>query len=107
MSAGATVHPVKWRGQAAAAVGGVAFLVVRGVLLWLVVPGGFVWWLVAWPWFRSRHVRLSQLLGWLDLNLIAAISHTVFRPLLRQPARYWTANEMSTVAHRILVADPA
>lgn len=99
--------PVKWRGQTAAVVGGVAFLLVRGVLLWLVVPVGFVWWLVAWPWFRSRRVRLGQVLGWLDLNLIAAISHTAFRPLLRQPARYWTTDEMATVTHRILGTDPA
>jgi hypothetical protein len=90
----------------AAAVGGVAFLFLRGVLLWVVVPVGSVWWLVAWPWFRSRRVRLGQVLGWLDLNLVAAISHTVFRPLLRQPARYWRTDEMPAVTHRILVIDP-
>lgn len=104
---GVIVATVEWRGQVAAAVGGVAFLVVRGVLLWLVVPAGVIWWLVAWARFRSRRVRLGQVLGWLDLNLVAAISHTVFRPLLQQPARYWTADEMSTVTHRILAADPA
>lgn len=101
------MHSVTWRGQAVAAVGGFALLVVRGVLLWLVAPAGFVWWLVAWPWFRSRRVRLGQVLGWLDLNLIAAISHSLLRPLLRQPARYWTVDEMPTITHRILASDPA
>lgn len=77
---------VKWRGQVSAATGGVAFRVLRGVLLWLVVPVGFIWWLVAWPWFRSRRVRLGQLLGRVDLNLIATISRSLFRPLLGEPA---------------------
>ena len=98
---------VEWRSQGVAAIGGVAFLVVRGVLLWLVVPVGFIWWLIAWPRFRSRRVRLGQVVGWLDLNLIAAISHMIFRPLIREPARYWTPGEMSAVTHRVLAADPA
>ena len=82
-------------------------MLVRGVLLWLAVPVGFVWWLVAWPRLRSRRVRLGQVLGWLDLNLVAAISHTVFRPLLTEPAPYWSADKLPLVTHRILAADPA
>lgn len=95
-----------WRGGITASVGGVALLIVRGVLLWIVVPIGLAWWLAAWPWFRSHRVRLGQVLGWLDLNLIAAMSRTVFRPLLRQPTRYWTAGELPRVTHRTSVVDP-
>lgn len=97
---------MKWRGSVAASVGGIAFLTLRGVFLWIVVPVGSAWWVVAWPSFRSRRVRLGQLLGWLDLNLIATLSYTVFRPLLRQPARFWSTAEMAAVTHRIFVADP-
>jgi len=52
-------------------VGGLLVLLVRGVLLWLVVPlAALVWLFVAIPLRRSG-VRFLQYLGWVDLNLLS------------------------------------
>jgi hypothetical protein len=54
--------------------GGLVVLVLRGLLLWLVVPIA----VIAWPVVRARQrksgVSLGQYLGWIDLNLVACPS---------------------------------
>ena len=54
-------------------------LLVRGILLWIIIPIGFALWLLA----VSSTVRpgLGEFLGWLDLNLIAALHRAMVRPL--------------------------
>jgi hypothetical protein len=81
-------------------------LLVRGLLLWLVVPVTFVGWLAAWPILRRRKIRLGQLLGWMDLNLIAAIEHSILRPLLASPFPWTPAKELPNISHRIGLLDP-
>lgn len=88
-------------------VAGLVLLLIRGALLWLVVPVAVVAWIVGWPFFRYRKVRCAQLLGWADLNLIAAIEHTLLRPLIRSRLPWIPPSAMSTVSHRIGLADPA
>jgi hypothetical protein len=80
---------------------GLTVLVLRNYLLWLVVPFTLLWWLVAWPVLRHRKVRLGQLLGWADLNLVAAIEHTVLRRIVAAPFAWTPVNEMPNVTHRI------
>lgn len=87
-------------------VGGVLLLLIRGLLLWLVIPIGVLWWLGTWPRWRRRSVGIGQLLGWIDLNLIAAIERTVLRPLVRQPRGWTPLAALSATVHRIRVIDP-
>jgi hypothetical protein len=82
-------------------------LLIRGVLLFLVIPAGLVWWLVAWPILRRRRIRLAQLLGWLDLNLIAAIEHSILRPVIASPLPWTHAKALPSTSHRIRLSDPA
>jgi hypothetical protein len=82
-------------------------LAIRGVLLWLLVPLALLWWVVAWPVLRRRSVRLAQLLGWADLNLVAAIERSILRPLIGSPLPWVPASELSAVTHRIGFTDPA
>ncbi len=63
-----------------------ALLLVRGVLLWLIVPVTVLCWLASWPTWRRRQVSLGQLLGWADLNLIALVDHTILRPFVKAPS---------------------
>ncbi len=81
-------------------------LVIRGVLLWIVVPLGAFWWLVTWPLMHRHQVRLGQCLGWLDLNLIAAIQRSLMRPIIRSRQSWVPLAAMPTVSHRIALTDP-
>ena len=81
---------------------GLLELLLHTVLVFYVVAGAFLYWFVAWPWVRRRHVSLGQFLGWVDLNLVAAIEATMLRPFI--PTRYpWTPwSELPNVTHRIV-----
>ena len=52
-------------------VGALALLVIRGLLLWILIPVGLVLWLFIFGW--SARVGLGTFLGWLDLNLTVAL----------------------------------
>jgi hypothetical protein len=81
-----------------------AFVVVHGVLLWLVVPLGFVVWLVGWPYWHGKRLPLGQFLGWLDLNLGAFLRRSVLWPLFRSYSglQNWIPlREARAVEHRI------
>ena len=64
---------------------GVAVLLVRGVLLWVVVPLAVASWLLLAIVLRRRGVTLGKFLGWVDLNLVAFLGRTILRPIVRAP----------------------
>ncbi|WP_051973731.1 hypothetical protein [Cryobacterium sp. MLB-32] len=75
-------------------------LFTRGFLLWLVIPYGFVAWLVYYWWAKSA--SLGQCLGWFDINLIALLQLVVLKNFIPTPSVYWVpSKQMSTVNHRI------
>jgi hypothetical protein len=55
-----------------------ALMVVRGLLLWILIPVGFLLWLL-FGWILG--VAPGQFLGWLDLNLIATLQRVLIRPI--------------------------
>jgi len=84
-------------------IGAILLLLVRGVLLWVVVPVASGWWLIAIPFDAMRRrsrVGFSQAIGWADLNLIATLTLGRMTPFVR-----WS--EASKVEHRISLIDPA
>lgn len=90
-----------------AVVTGPILLVARGVLLWLVVPGSVLCWLAGWPYWRSRHATLGQLLGWADLNLVAGLQRGPLRPLVSNPVPWTPLRNLPQVTHRLRAVDPA
>jgi hypothetical protein len=79
-------------------------LVIRGILLWVLVPVGFVVWLLSFLWTRRPP---GQFLGWLDWNLVVLLERSVLRPFFPRQTQNWVSvSEMSTVEHRIGVLDP-
>lgn len=76
-------------------------LIVRGLILWLVIPLTLLWWLLTWPILQKRKVSLAQLLGWVDLNLVAAIERSILRPLIRSPLPWTPVKALPDVSHRI------
>ena len=88
-------------------VSGLLLLFVRGVLLWLVVPVCVVAWLVLWPLMRRRNVRVGSLVGWADLNLIAALQRSLCRFGTKDPLNWTPWVELPLVTHRIRLDDPA
>lgn len=91
------------RARAALGIGALLLLFVRGVLLWLIVPVGFLIWLLTF-W---RGASCGQVIGWVDWNCIAAIQRTLVRPFL--PSRLpWIAwRDRRDVSHRPTLLDPA
>ena len=84
-----------------------ALLLIRGVLLWVVIPIGLIWWVVGLPAWHQRGVRLRQFIGWLDLNLVAFIQRTVLRPLVRHPLVWVPVADIKNVRHFVRLSDPA
>jgi hypothetical protein len=79
-------------------------LMARTLLLWLLVPLGFLGWVLASPWFLRKHVSLGQFLGWLDLNLVAALQRCPLRSLVAEPRPEWAPpSKIAQTEHRIHV----
>jgi hypothetical protein len=87
--------------------GGFVLLLIRGILLWVVVPVATCVWLVVALRLRRRGVTLGRFLGWIDLNLVACLQRTILRPLFRAPRDWVPVDEMPKVTHRLRASDPA
>ena len=74
-------------------------LMIRGVLLWIVVPVAAISWIVL---FGMTKASLGSCLGWFDLNLNALIQRALLRPFIRNPPASWVAlSKMVDTEHRI------
>lgn len=93
--------------QPVGVIAGFILLAVRGLLLWIAVPLGFVAWVVLALWLLPRGIRLGQFLGWVDLNLVATLERTVLRALFRHPLSWVSVRDIGKVRHRIGMLDPA
>ena len=87
-------------------IGGLLVLTIRGFLLWLIVPLGWVAWILASPWLFKRRVSVGQFLGWIDINLIVLIQRGLLRPLYPTSTTPWIPpRDISRVKHRVHVND--
>ncbi|GAA2237756.1 hypothetical protein N1031_11725 [Herbiconiux moechotypicola] len=89
--------PEKRTAQKVAATGVLA--VVHGVLLWVVLPLAFVSWFVVVPFIVRRSRSLPQYLGWVDVNVIAALQRIIPAAGTKRIA-FVSLRDISTVAHR-------
>ena len=91
-----SVHPLGW----------LALLTIRGLLLWFLVPGSFVVWLLGAIWFVPRGATLGRFLGWIDINFILTIEETILRPFFPEPTHSGVRfADIATVKHRIGALD--
>lgn len=81
-----------------------ALLLVRGILLWIFIPIGFALWLLVFSW--TARLGLGEFLGWLDLNLIAALHRVMVRPFNGSRVEFVPVGLIQTVTHRIHIVDP-
>jgi hypothetical protein len=58
-------------------------------------------------WLRRMGVTFGGYLGWVDLNLVAALEHSILRPLFREPLSWTPVRSMPDVTHRVRWLDPA
>lgn len=84
-----------------------ALLAIRGLLLRIVIPTGFITWLL-FGWMLGA--GLGQFLGWVDLNLIAALQRVLFHRINGKWAMPRTAlvpiGTLRSVPHGVSVLDP-
>lgn len=79
-------------------------LLVRGLLLWVVVPLAVVSWVALGP---ITTASLGACIGWFDLNLFVVLQRVVVRPLTREAASAWVPlGKMRTTEHRVSILDP-
>lgn len=95
--------------EALGATGVLALLLVRGLLLWILIPIGFVLWLLVFGWIAR--VGIGAFLGWLDLNLLAALQRVLTHPVSGQlpmpRVEFVPVQRVQSVRHRVhLVYDP-
>lgn len=83
------------------AVAGVACLLLRSLLLWVVVPPALLAWLVSSGWLGRRGVTAGKFLGWVDLNLTVFLSRIILRPLFPDPPLWVPVSQISDVTHRL------
>lgn len=95
----------RWGGRNST-IGGLAVLLLRDFLLWLVVPVAVAIWPFVGVRARRHGVTLAQYLGWVDVNLISFLQRTLFRPVIRHPTPWVPRSEMALVTHRVRASDP-
>jgi hypothetical protein len=83
-------------------------LLIRGALLWVVVPLAAVLAVVVKRWRRlaGRPVKFGQVIGWVDLNLIAALQRSILRPISPERVEFVGWSRLSAVTHRVGITDP-
>jgi hypothetical protein len=64
-------------------------------------------WLVRLPFgiVRRRRVRLWQIAGWLDANLIAALERTLLRALVDERSAFASWREVGNITERPTLRD--
>jgi len=83
-------------------------LVVRGWLLWLVIPIAFLGWLVMSSirmTLGKPYITPGKLIGWADMNLTAAIGQVLARPFGRR-SDFTPWSRVLSVGHRVSIIDP-
>ena len=68
-----------------------------GVLFGLVIK--------PYGWLTGRRVRIGQVIGWADLNLIASLQGPIFRPFVSDPRPFVAWSDLGSVTHRVGLAD--
>jgi hypothetical protein len=85
---------------------GFVLLVIRGFLLWVLIPLSVVAWFVGAWWFIPNHVTLDQFLGWIDNNFVVGLERSILRPFFPQPTIPWVPfADIRKVTHRIGAQD--
>jgi hypothetical protein len=89
-------------------VGGVHVLLIRGVLLWAIVPLSFTVWALTLLWMIPRRIGFAQLLGWVDINFVMILVRGPLRPFFREVALDWVPlRDITAVRHRVRFFDLA
>jgi hypothetical protein len=90
----------------AGVVGSVLVLVIRGVLLWAIVPLTFAVWLLTLLWTIPRQINFGAMLGWVDINFQMILTRGPFRLSFRESKAEWVPlRDMATVRHRVWFSD--
>ncbi|WEK61673.1 MAG: hypothetical protein P0Y60_02605 [Candidatus Microbacterium colombiense] len=82
--------------------GAILFLILRGCVLWLLIPFAFLAWLLFHSW--AQRATLRQALCWYDACLTLGLVRGMLRPLLR-PSRSFSVRALPRMSalesHRI------
>lgn len=77
------------------------WLLLRGLYIWLLIALGALAGVCAYPLMMRRDITISQIITWLDLNAMAMLFHTLFRPLKNSTQVPWVRlKDLPDISHR-------
>ena len=81
---------------------GTVLLLIRGWLLWILVPLSAIAWALTLYWQIRRRISLGLFLGWIDNNFVIILERSLLLALFPETTHSWVAfKDITTVAHRI------
>lgn len=83
-------------------IGWFVILVLRGLLLWILIPFAFLAWLLVHSWLQGASLRQS--LSWYDRNLVTGIVNGPFRLLIKPEPRpqFVRVSDMATMKPHVV-----
>lgn len=76
-------------------------LLLHSVILWLLIPAGFLAWLISIPFTLHRPIKLGAFLAWLAYNEIAFQKRILLRPWFGAPLKWLSPRAMRGLTFRI------
>ena len=81
---------------------GTVLLLIRGWLLWIVVPLSAIAWGLTLYWQIRKGISLGLFLGWIDNNFVIILERSLLLALFPETTHSWVAfTDITTVQHRI------
>jgi len=83
-------------------IGALLLLLIRGTLLWFLIPLAALVWMLTLEWARRKGASLGAFLGWMDINMNFLLGRGPLRPFFRGLTFTWVPfAERAGVTHRI------
>ena len=80
-------------------------LTLHGVIMWITVPLSCAVACLILPIWRRRGARIGEVVGWIDLNVMALIFKTIIRPLVITTPKWVSLEDAKSSGYRISILD--
>jgi hypothetical protein len=80
-------------------------LTLHGLIMWITVPLSYVVTCSTLPIWRRRGASIAEVVGWIDLNVIALMFKTVARPLVITTPKWVSLEDAKSSGFRVSILD--
>lgn len=79
---------------------GACLWLLRAFLLWIYVLIAVLFWPIALILARGAKTAIPEFVGWVDLNMVAMLQRTLFRPFIKNRIAWTPFSQVADVRHR-------